>query len=233
MKKIKDIRDFVKQWKSDVIFRAFMPSTLHTKFEKGEESDLTDVEISFLQDAIPEDYLTNFVHFNGLFYLIDYESKKLKPIDFESINNKQIFDASRSSVYSLLSRIDTAVNLMKVDLEDYESTSLYNPKNYIIEKKAPVSQYDSSFSITREQSESMRKWQDAHVKKYHKKGFGYRGASPTSVFEIRMGSCSLGTYADCVCTSCLEKADNAEKANDMKNAEKIRKNAKFEVFNNL
>ena len=233
MKKIKDVRDFVKQWQSDVIFRALMPSTLHTKFEKGEESDLADVEISFLQDAIPEEFSTTFVHFNGLFYLIDYESKKLKPIDFESINNKQIFDASRSSVYNILSRIDAAVNLMKVDLEDYEFTSLYNPRNYTIEKKESVSQYDSSLSITREQSVAMNEWQKAHLKKYHKKGFGYRGVSPTSVFEIRMGSCSLGTYANCVCTSCLEKADNAEKANDMKNAEKIRKNAKFEVFNNL
>lgn len=230
-KRIRDARDFIKQW-SNTILLGLMPVTLQTKFEEGKETDLDDSEISFLYDAIPEEFSTNYVHFLGLFYLIDFESKKLKPVDFESICDKRIFDASRSNVYSLLRHIDTAVEFINTSIESYKLTALYDPRNYTIERKISTP-YDEAFSITREQSAAMNEWQKAHLKKYHKKGFGYRGASPVSVFEIRMGSCSLGTYATCVCTSCLEKAKNAEEAGDTKNAEKIRKNAEYEVFNNM
>lgn len=84
--------------------------------------------------------------------------------------------------------------------------------------------YDVNYSLTIEETDKMYEWQKKHNKKFHKKGFRYRGVSPVSDFEVRFGSCSIGTWAECVCLNCLNKInDNNE------NVEKVRKLATFEV----
>lgn len=84
--------------------------------------------------------------------------------------------------------------------------------------------YDVNYSLTIEETDKMYEWQKKHNKKFHKKEFRYRGVSPVSDFEVRFGSCSIGTWAECVCLNCLNKInDNNE------NVEKVRKLATFEV----
>ena len=84
--------------------------------------------------------------------------------------------------------------------------------------------YDVNYSLTIEETDKMYEWQKKHNKKFHKKGFGYQGVSPVSNFEVRFGSCSIGTWAECVCLNCFNKINN-----DNKNVEKVRKLATFEV----
>ena len=84
--------------------------------------------------------------------------------------------------------------------------------------------YDVNYSLTIEETDKMYEWQKKHNKKFHKKGFGYQGVSPVSNFEVRFGSCSIGTWAECVCLACLNKIND-----DNENVEKVRKLATFEV----
>lgn len=82
------------------------------------------------------------------------------------------------------------------------------------------------YSLTNKEVDKMYEWQKSHNKKFHKKGFGYQGVSPVSNFEVRFGSCSIGTWADCVCLKCL---DDSEKIESPKKAEKMRKFAIHEI----
>lgn len=87
-------------------------------------------------------------------------------------------------------------------------------------------EYDSNYSLTKEETNKMYEWQKKHNKKFHKKGFGYQGVSPVSNFEVRFGSCSIGTWAECVCLNCLNRLTLDD---NVKNAEKIRKSATYTI----
>lgn len=205
------------------------------KFKADERFDLSEDEISYLDDLIPDSF-SDYIHYRGHFFFINYGTGTASPVEKSQIDEKvKIFDFSHCDLKNLLSNVRAGLNLIENALENYDANNVYDEFNYTIEKErmTPNETYDASLSVTREQSDAMYKWRAEHNKKCHKKGFGYRGTSPTSNFEIRFGSCSIGNWADCVCTSCLEAADNAEEVGDTKAAEKIRKRAKFEVFNNM
>ena len=86
-------------------------------------------------------------------------------------------------------------------------------------------EYDLNYSLTKEETDKMYEWRKKHNKKFHKRGFGYRGVSPVSNFEVRFGSCSIGMWCECVCLNCLDKV-NSE---DTKKAEDIRKSAIYTI----
>ena len=198
------------------------------KFRTDERLNLTEEEISYLDDLIPDSF-SDYVHYRGHFYFIDYGTGTASPVSKSQINEKaKIFDFSHCNLGNLLSNVRAGLNLIENALKNYDADNVYDDFNYTIEKEVPIPNetYDTNFSLTKEQSEAMRKWQIAHNKKFHKKGFGYQGVSPVSNFEIVIGSCSLGSYADCKCKVCMEEA---EKTND----EKLKKKASFEVFNNM
>ena len=68
-------------------------------------------------------------------------------------------------------------------------------------------EYDLNYSLTKEETDKMYEWRKKHNKKFHKRGFGYRGVSPVSNFEVRFGSCSIGMWCECVCLNCLDKVN--------------------------
>lgn len=199
------------------------------------EIELDEEETDYLNDIVPDDF-SDYIHFRGKFFFVDYSTGTVSKVEKSSIDDVKIFDLSRfSEVETLKSSIRAALDILESSIDRYDEGVIYDELNYSIEKERmiPNETYDGSLSITRGQSKAMNEWQTEHNKKYHKKGFGYRGASPTSNFEIVIGSNSIGTYADCRCTSCLEAAENAREVGDNKASEKIRKRAFFEVFNNM
>lgn len=208
------------------------------KLKKGQDKiDLTDKEILWFKEIIPESF-SDYIHYRGKFYFINFSMKLASKVEYSEIDERsiRIFDLNRTfELDTLKSSVRAAVDLLEDAMDRYEENMAYDSQNYSIEKErmTPNETYDSTLSITKEQSKAMYKWQENHNKKYHKKGFGYQGVSPTSNFEIKIGSNSIGTYADCICISCMEKAANADEVNDAKAAEKIRKQASFEVFNNM
>ena len=205
---------------------------LISKFTAGKSFDLDDKECEYLRDIIPASY-SDYVHYRGNFYIIDYGIGKAGHVEKEQIaENVKIFDFSHTDLESLATSAATAANLLTQALERYERNSTYDEFNYSIikEHEKPNSAYSKYYSLSAEQEKSVEEWQHIHNKKYHKKGFGYQGASPVSNFEVRFGACSIGDWAECVCLNCLKKA---EEETDQKKKDKIKKMAKFEIFNNM
>lgn len=198
------------------------------KFNAGERFELSEEEISYLDELIPDSF-SDYIHYRGHFFFIDYGCGIASPVEKSQIDEKaKIFDFSHCSLNDLLSNARAGLDLIENALRNYDEANIYDELNYTLEKDCmiPNDTYDANLSITKDQSEAMYKWQTAHNKKYHKKGFGYQGVSPVSNFEIIIGSCSLGSYATCRCKVCTEEAKKA-------NSAKIEKRASFEVFNNM
>ena len=151
----------------------------------------------------------------------------------ERINEQvKIFDLDRYNLDSLERRLTVAAVLIDDAIESYSKGCEYNENNYtrIKEVETPNEKYDAVYSLTKEQTAKMNEWKHIHNKKYHKKGFGYQGASPVSNFEVRFGTCALGSWAECVCLECMEYA---KKETDNKKISKLKKKASFEIFNGL
>ncbi|MBR6610816.1 MAG: hypothetical protein IKK93_01065 [Campylobacter sp.] len=214
--------------------------SLKKKFEENDHFDLDEKETELILDIIPNDF-SHIIHYNGKFFQICYGVftsvvSNITGKDFKNINpgNKPIFDLTRLDPEDLMIQTRAAYELLKGGLETYRKNCIYDPKNYsiekVIEKEIDTSKYDLNYTLTKKQTEEMYKWQTEHNKKYHKKGFGYQGASPVSNFEVRFGTCSLGDYADCVCTSCYDKW---KEEIDAKKRDKIAKYMQYELFNNM
>jgi hypothetical protein len=92
-----------------------------------------------------------------------------------------------------------------------------------------IEDIDLNYSLTKEQTTPMYEWQKTHTKKYHKK-LPYRGASPMSIYSVKFESCSIGSWATCTCSECLEAA---ESETDEKKKEKLIKQGTYEIFNDL
>lgn len=205
---------------------------LRSKFAAGKSFDLNEKECEYLRDVIPESY-SDYVHYRGNFYIIDYGIGKAGHVEKEQIDEKvKIFDFSHDDLDTLAFSVAAAANLLAHALDTYERNSVYDEFNYSIIKEIerPNSAYSKYYSLSAEQEKSVNEWKHIHNKKYHKKGFGYQGASPVSNFEVRFGACSIGDWANCVCLNCLKKA---EAETDAKKKDKLRKAASFEIFNNL
>lgn len=205
---------------------------LMSKFEAGKSFDLNEKECEYLRDIIPASY-SDYVHYRGNFYIIDYGIGKAGHVEKEQIDEKvKIFDFSHDDLDTLAVSAAAAANLLAHALDTYERNSTYDEFNYSIikELEKPNSAYSRYYSLSAEQEKSVEEWKHLHNKKYHKKGFGYQGASPVSNFEVRFGACSIGDWAECVCLNCLKKA---EKETDAKKKDKIKKIASFGIFNNM
>lgn len=186
--------------------------TFTAHFKEIKEFKITEKDEKFLEGFIPKQFVhDNKINFYGpknTFWKLDLKTKVCTPYSEIQPGFGSIFDLNRS-------RFD-------------------NENNYSIEKEVqiPNEKYDSSYSLTKEESAKMNKWTSKHMKKYHKQRFKeYHGASPVSPIEVRWGSCSIGTYADCVCTLC-EKAYNMnllEFENPKEEVEKIKKNMSYNL----
>ncbi len=201
---------------------------------------LNQEDTNLLLDLIPDNF-SHIIHYEGNFFKVNFGADKstVSVIDksqFKNINpfDKPIFDLSRLSLGDFLAQTRAAYELLKGGIKKYENECIYNEKNYsierIVEKEIDISKYDLNYSLTKEQTKKMYEWQKSHNKKYHKKGFGYQGASPVSNFEVRFGSCSLGSYADCVCTKCYNEW---KEETDDKKKNKLAKFMQYELFNNM
>jgi hypothetical protein len=193
--------------------------------------NMTENEAAFLHSTIPESF-DHYFHHLGKFYGFDLGAGIISKLSEAPKNEElKIFDFDRYSI----TRLNNKLKLVEQELEniykEYEKESVYNKLNYTyvetIEK--PNEKYSRHFALTKEDDDKIFAWQEEHNKKYHKRGFGYQGASPVSNFEIVFGSCSIGDWCDCVCTKCQETAKTLVETNPRK-AAKIEKQSKFKVF---
>ena len=87
-------------------------------------------------------------------------------------------------------------------------------------------EYNLDYSLTVDEVKKMDEWERKHNKNFHRKGFGYRGVSPVSNFEVRFSTCSIGVWCDCVCLECLRELENTT---DEEKAEKLRKTSSYTI----
>lgn len=191
---------------------------------------ILDSDIDYFIKTIPTEFST-YIHSNGNFYFIDYKSKVLNKIDYENIpKNVKIFDLSNNGSDDIYESITFVSSILKNAIKNYYKAHTYTPEKYTIIKRVemPCSAYDHNLSLTKEESDKISKWENKHYKKYHKNEPS-KGAISVSNFEVKFQSTSIGTYCDCICNSCLEKAKYAESIGDNDLFTKLKKEAIFEV----
>lgn len=207
------------------------------KFREDNEFTLSDLDIDFINGYIPDSYIIeNKIYFYGYthkFWKLDLNTKICKPYsEIQPGFSNKIFDLNKCRLNTLGMSLSSAIQLMKETIYNYERFCQYDEDNYSLVKKVEVANdnYDYSCSLKKEESEKMHNWQNIHMKKYHKGYYkGYHGASPVSPFEVRFGSCSLGSYADCFCTLCERDYKTCMDKDLLKDAEHISKRMKFEI----
>ena len=193
-----------------------------------------DSSVEFLCNMIPERFIKNeqiVFHYKGNFWALSLKDHICKPHSAQP-DDTPIYDLQRGGLGDLAAKAGMAIQLLEQAINAYESRCDYYPWNYaVIEKVECSDKYDSSYSLTNEDVKKMQKWEGAHMKKHHKDWYEqYHGASPVWPFELKWGSCSLGTYADTECTICRKKYEEALKENkDPKEIENIKKDMSFEV----
>lgn len=79
------------------------PKNLILGFFTGQDFDLTDNDIEFLKDVIPDDSFSDYIHYKGVFYFINYGLKRAiitdkSKIDFDKI---KVFDWAHAAFDSL------------------------------------------------------------------------------------------------------------------------------------
>lgn len=191
---------------------------------------ILDSDIDYFIKTIPTEFST-YIHSNGNFYFIDYKSKVLNKISYEDIpKDTKIFDLSNNGSDDIYEFITFVSSILKNAIKNYYKSHTYIPEKYTITKRVemPCSTYDHNLSLTKEESDRISKWENKHYKKYHKNEPS-KGAISVSNFEVRFQSTSIGTYCDCICNSCLEKAKYAESIGDNDLSTKLKKEAIFEV----
>jgi len=191
----------------------------------------SDRDIDYFIKTIPTEF-SAYIHSNGNFYFINYENKVLNKISYDDIpKDTKIFDLPKNNgsddIYDSITFVSS---ILKNAIKNYYKSHTYNPERYTITKRIemPCSAYDYDLSITKEESDKISKWEKKHYKKYHKNEPS-KGAILVSNFEVKFQSTSIGTYCDCICNSCLEKARYAESIGDDDLAAKLKKEAIFEV----
>lgn len=193
--------------------------------------DLDNEEVAYLKDSIPE-VCSDYIHYNGKFFFIDYKLKRLSLVE-KPKENVVVFDYNHTDFDNLGDMVYAAANLIETGLLHYYRNSIYKDSRYTLVKtvEAPSDKYYHSYSMTKEESDKMFELRKTHNKKYHKKGFGYGGASPVSNFEVRFGACSIGTWCDCVCLECEKEYKRAleENPNDKKKLDKLKKQMTIEI----
>lgn len=201
-----------------------------TSLETG-SVDLDDGEVTYLKGSIPA-ICSDYIHYNGKFFFIDYDLKSLSLVE-KPKENVVIFDYNHTDFDNLGDMVAAATELIETGLSHYYRNSIYNDSRYTLTKtvEAPSDKYYHSYSMTKEESDKMFEFRKAHNKKYHKKGFGYGGVSPVSNFEVRFGSCSIGTWCECVCLECEKEYKKAlgENPDNKKKLDKLQKQMVIEV----
>lgn len=207
------------------------------KLHKGETFNLSDENIEFIKNFIPEKFYEKdcvaFYAWNNHFWVADLKKKECTVTDYKP-TFKHVFDFLRCRLNLLSKTATIAFDTLKEALDTYEEFCEYDPSLYSItvekEVQTPNETFDYSYSLKKEEVKSMREWQNIHMKKYHKDyNKQYHGASPVSPFEVRFGICSLGSYADCFCTICERDYKTCMNKDLVKDAERIEKRMKFEV----
>jgi hypothetical protein len=192
---------------------------------------VSDSDIDYFVKTIPVEF-SAYIHSNGNFYSIDYENKVLNKIGYDVIpKDAKIFDLSKNNGSDdIYDSIIFVSSILKNAIKNYYKAHTYNPERYTITKRIemPCSAYDYDLSLTKEESDKISKWENKHYKKYHKNESS-KGAISVSNFEVKFQSTSIGTYCDCICNNCLEKARYAESIGDDDLATKLKKEAIFEV----
>ena len=205
-------------------------------FFTGQDFDLTDNDIEFLKDIIPDDSFSDYIHYKGVFYFINYGLKRAiitdkSKIDFGKI---KVFDWTHAAFDSLGKNVRAAYDLIENALDDYDNSCIYDPNNYTIVKEVPVDispTFDINYSLTKDQTEAMREWQNKHYNKYHKNyAKMQKSVSPMSIFSVKFESCSIGSWANCICSKCMEAADTET---NEKKKEKLKKQGTYEIFSSL
>lgn len=192
--------------------------------------DLTKDEIDYLKETIP-DICSDYIHHNGRFFFIGYDVSTLVLCE-KKPENAVIFDYNHTDFYNLSASVQAALTILESALYHYNQNCIYKDSNYTLIQpvEIPNEHYDNSCSLTKEESKELGKKQVAHNKKYHKKGFGYQGASPVSNFEVRFGACSIGSWCDCVCTACEKERNRlVNEGAPKKEIEKLEKQMTIEV----
>lgn len=212
------------------------PTNLVFGFKSGHDFDLTDKDIEFLKDVIPDGLFSDYIHCKGVFYFINYDIKKAvvadkAKIEFDKI---KVFDWSRASLENLGKNVRVAYDIIENALDEYDESCVYNPDNYTIVKEVPFDispTFDTSYSLTKDQTKAMHEWQISHFYKYHKSyAKMQKSVSPISIFSVKFESCSIGNWANCICSKCMEAA---EAETDEKKREKLKKRGTYEIFNNF
>ena len=211
-----------------IISDAYLGSGTLCDLQDGKDNiKLSDSDIDYFVKTIPAEF-SAYIHSNGNFYLIDYENKVLNKISYEAIpKDAKIFDNGSDDIYDSIIFVSS---ILKNAIKNYYKSHTYNPEKYTITKRIemPCSAYDYDLSLTKEESDKISKWENKHYKKYHKNESS-KGAISVSNFEVKFQSTSIGTYCDCICNNCLEKARYAESIGDDDLATKLKKEAIFEV----
>lgn len=202
--------------------------------DSRKEFVVKDDDIDFLKALMPERFITkdsiNFFY-KGLFWTLSLKDHICKPSE-EEPNDDYIFDIQRSGLDMFAARVGMAVKQMEMAVRDYENNCDYYSWHYGVVQKVDCSdKYDQAYSLTKEETKKVDEWTAKHMKKHHKDWYKqYHGASPVWPFEIRFGSCSLGTWADCDCTICKKEYELAlHEFEDSKAAEKIKKDMSYQI----
>lgn len=212
------------------------PTNLVMGLNEGKDFTLTDGDIEFLKDIIPDDSFSDYIHCKDVFFCIDYDLKTATVVDKGALdfNKIKVFDWSRSCLDELGKDVRVAYDLIENALEKYDESCVYDPSHYTIIKEVPFDispTVDMNYSLTKDQTKAMYEWQSKHYTKYHKnRDNEYHGASPMSIFSVKFESCSIGDWAHCVCSVC-QKAADAE--TDEKKKEKLKERGTYEIFTNL
>lgn len=217
-------------------FNFGFPTNLVFGFNTGHDFDLTDKDIEFLKDVIPDSLFSDYIHCKGIFYFINYDIKKAVVVDKAEIkfDKVKVFDWSRATLENFGKNVQVAYDIIENALDEYDESCVYNPDNYTIVKEVPFDispTFDTNYSLTKDQTKAMYEWQISHFLKYHKNyAKVHRGVSPISIFSVKFESCSIGNWANCICSKCMEAA---EAETDRKKREKLKKQGTYEIFNNL
>lgn len=213
------------------------PTNLVMGFHTKQDFDLTDSDIEFLKDVIPDSSFSDYIHYKGIFYFINYDIKRAVVVDKAKIefDKIKVFDWAHAALESFRKNVRVAYDIMENALNEYEESCVYDPNNYTIVKEVSFDispTFDMNYSLTKDQTKAMHEWQNIHFNKYHKDYAKMRhgGVSPVSIFSVKFESCSIGDWANCICSRCMEAAD-AEP--NEKKKEKLKKRGTYEIFTNL
>lgn len=216
---------------SDTIKHEYLSAQIFNELENGvEQLSMNDKDKNYFISNIPSSF-SSYIHANGNFYNIDYNNNIIYKVNYEDIPDKNnIFDISKRDSNIIYDTVSFISNILEKVVKEYYNLHIYNPGNYTITKKVemPCSAYDHSFSLTKEESDKVSKWEKKHYKKYHKNEVS-RAAIAVSNFEIQFRATSIGVYCDCVCKSCLEQAKQVDELGEVDLAKKLKKDAIFEV----